>query len=181
MGRPTNTSAIATATGRPWAERWAQSTAVAFERYAGLRVPGQTRDGDFQLATTRTIPGDKDEALRAWLELVGSRAEFGGVPIAGTPSASRTERWRYWRVPLADGSRVAVNICDKPGGKASIGLVHSRLDSVEAIEYWRPIWKGAAVQAVTERAARRLGPTPGRRRWRRGRACRGGRGRRPTW
>lgn len=176
MVQPTNTAAIATATGRPWEEWvrlleeagarrmnhtaiatlalelmpeparnkewWAQGTAVAFEQYAGLRVPGQTCDGDFQLSTTRTVAGDKDEALRAWLELVGSRTEFGGVPIEGTPSTSSTERRRYWRAPLADGSRVAVNISDKQAGKSSIGLVHGGLDSVEAIEYWRPIWKG---------------------------------------
>lgn len=175
MVQPTNTSAIATATGRPWQEWvelldgagaramnhtaiaalardlmpvatpqqdwWAQGTAVAFEQHAGLRVPGQTCDGDFQLSTTRTVTGDKDATLRAWLEVIGPRQEFGGVPLDGEVSTSSTERWRYWRAPLADGSRVAVNITDKTPGKASIGLVHSKLDSAEALEHWRPIWK----------------------------------------
>lgn len=175
MVKPSNTSAIATATGRPWEEWvtllehsgarelnhtaiarlaldlmpesaeqkewWAQGTAVAFEQYAGLRVPGQTCDGDFQLSTTRTVAGDKDDALRAWLDLVGSREEFGGVPLDGAASTSSTERWRYWRAPLADGTRVAVNISDKQSGKSSLGLVHSELDSAEAVEHWRPFWK----------------------------------------
>ncbi|MBK0418011.1 hypothetical protein JD276_03045 [Leucobacter sp. CSA1] len=127
-------------------EWWAQGTAVAFEQHAGLRVPGQTCDGDFQLSTTRTVRRDKDEALRAWLELVEGRDEFGGVPLDGGASTSGTEKWRYWRAPLSDGTRVSVNITDKTEGKASVGLVHSRLDSASAIEYWRPVWKGLLAQ-----------------------------------
>ncbi|MFD6812645.1 hypothetical protein [Enteractinococcus coprophilus] len=122
-------------------EWWAQSTAVAFGQYAGLRVPGQTSTGDFQLSTTRTVPGNKDQALQAWLEVVNARTEFGGVPIEGEASTSSTDRWRYWRVALSDGSRVVVNISEKQNGKSAVGLQHSKLDSAEAIQFWRPIWK----------------------------------------
>lgn len=175
MVKPSNTAAIASATGRPWdewvelleqagareknhtaiaqltlehmpgsverAEWWAQGTAIAYEQHAGLRVPGQSCDGDFQLSTSRTVAGDKDSALQAWGELVAGREEFGGIPVEGEPSVTRSEKWRYWRVPLADGTRVAVNISDKAGGKASVGLTHTKLDSAEAIDYWRPVWK----------------------------------------
>lgn len=180
MVKPTNTSAIAAATGRPWEEWiqllekanarqmshtaianlalelmpasapqqewWAQSTAVAFEQHAGLRLPGQTSSGDFQLSTSRTVAGDKDAALQAWLEIVGSRSGFDGVPVNGEVSTSNTDRWRYWRVRLSDGTRVAVNIRDKHAGKASIGLVHSKLGSAEAIDRWRPFWKDLLAQ-----------------------------------
>ena len=101
-------------------EWWAQSTAVTFEQHAGLRVPGQTSTGDFQLSTTRTVPGDKDQTLKAWLEIVDSRAEFGGVRVEGEASTSSTDRWRYWRVSLANGTRVVVNISDKSDGKSSL-------------------------------------------------------------
>ena len=90
-------------------EWWAQSTAVAFGQYAGLRVPGQMSTGDFQLSTTRTVTGAKDQALK----VVDARAEFGGVPIEGEASASSIDRWRYWRVALSDGSLVVVNSSDK--------------------------------------------------------------------
>lgn len=180
MVQPTNTAAIATATGRPWSEWvelleeggarelnhtaiaalarelmpatterqewWAQGVAVAYEQHAGLRVPGQSCDGDFQLSTTRTVDGDMDTALGAWDAVVGAREEFGGVPVDGEVSTSSTERWRYWRVPLADDSRVAVNITDKAPGRATVGLVHSKLDSAEAIEQWRPVWKSLLAQ-----------------------------------
>lgn len=120
---------------------WAQSAAVAFEQYAGLRAPGQSSSGDFQFSTTRTVTGDMDNVLQAWLALVTDRDEFGGVPIDGPPTTSHTDRWRYWRVRLADGSRVVVNIRNKTPEKASLALEHSKLASAEAIETWRPVWK----------------------------------------
>lgn len=122
-------------------EWWAQSVAVAFEQHAGLRVPGQTSRGDFQLSTSRTVSGDKDRVLEAWLKVVEQRSEFGGVPLECDATTSSTDRWRYWRAALCDGTRVVVNISDKPSGKCLVGLQHSKLDSAGAIESWRPIWK----------------------------------------
>lgn len=127
-------------------EWWAQGTAIAYEQHVGLRVPGQSCDGDFQLSTSRTVAGDKDLALAAWLELVDGREEFGGVPIEAPAATSSTEKWRYWRVPLADGTRVALNFSDKKNGKSTVGLTHTKLDSAEAIEYWKPVWKDLLAQ-----------------------------------
>ncbi|MFC7403630.1 hypothetical protein [Georgenia alba] len=127
-------------------EWWAQGTAVAYEQHAGLRVPGQTCDGDFQLSTTRTVQGDKDDALAAWLDAVAAGEQLGGVLVEGLATTSSTEKWRYWRARLADGTRVAVSISDNGAGKASVGLVHSKLDSAEAIEQWRPVWKDLLAQ-----------------------------------
>lgn len=123
------------------AEWWAQGTAIAYEQHTGLRVPGQSCDGDFQMSASRTVAGDKDRALAVWMDLVDGREEFGGVPIDSPATTSSTEKWRYWRVPMADGTRVSVNISDKPGGKASLSVNHTKLDAAEAIEFWRPVWK----------------------------------------
>lgn len=122
-------------------EWWAQGTAIAYEQHAGLRVPGQSCDGDFQFSTSRTIAGDMDAALTAWLAVVDAREEFGGVPVEDEPSVSSTEKWRYWRIPLADGTRVSVNISEKSGGKSTVSVNHTKLDSAEAIEFWRPLWR----------------------------------------
>ena len=99
MVKPTNTSAIAKATNRPWdkwitaldaagarkmnhrdiakqalklmpesvaqKEWWAQGVAIAYEQHAGLRIPGQSSDGDFRTSTTKTYADDKDAALQA--------------------------------------------------------------------------------------------------------------------
>ncbi|WP_233189822.1 hypothetical protein [Corynebacterium sp. J010B-136] len=115
--------------------------AIAFEQHAGLRIPGQSSTGSFQTSTSKTFPGDKDAALKAWLELVGTRDEFNGIESEEAASTSATAKWRYWRVQLVDGSRVNVNISDKPNGKASIALEHTKLASSDEVETWRPYWK----------------------------------------
>lgn len=175
MVKPTNTSAIAKATNRPWdkwttaldaagarkmnhrdiakqalklmpvsveqKEWWAQGVAIAYEQHVGLRVPGQTSTGSFQTSTSKTFPGNKDAALKAWLDLASTRTEFNGVDIEEAASTSETAKWRYWRVQLVDGSRVNVNISDKPNGKASFSVEHTKLGSSDDIETWRPYWK----------------------------------------
>lgn len=122
-------------------EWWAQGVAIAFEQHTGLRVPGQGRDGRFRLSVSRTVPGDMDATMLAWTGIVEGRSEFGGVAVASGPTATGSERWRYWKASLADGSRVALNISEKQG-KSAVALEHTVLDSPEAIERWRPIWKG---------------------------------------
>lgn len=44
---------------------WAQGVAIAYEQHAGLRIPGQSSDGDFRTSTTKTYADDKDAALQA--------------------------------------------------------------------------------------------------------------------
>lgn len=120
---------------------WAQGVAIAYEQQTGLRIPGQSSTGSFQTSTSKAFPGDKDAALKAWLELVGTRDEFNGIDTEEAASTSETAKWRYWRVQLVDGSRVNVNISDKPNGKASIAVEHTKLGSSDDIETWRPYWK----------------------------------------
>jgi hypothetical protein len=174
--KPVNTAAIAKGTGRSWedwlaflrsidaenlshkeiAERvsatghatgwWAQSIAVAFEQSIGRRAPGQDNDGTFQVSTTRTLPGTMDEALVAWVALVGNRKEFMGVAVSRGPETSRSEKFCYWRCTLSDGSRVSMNFHDKAPGRASIGLGHDRLQSPADVERWREFWKGLLKQ-----------------------------------
>lgn len=44
---------------------WAQGAAIAYEQHTGLRIPGQSSDGDFRTSTTKTFGDDKDAALQA--------------------------------------------------------------------------------------------------------------------
>jgi hypothetical protein len=70
------------------------------------------------------------------------------VPFAGEPAVSRTEKWRYWRVSLADGTRVTVTIGEKPGGAATAGgpaatlaVTSGRLETREAAARWKAFWR----------------------------------------
>lgn len=129
----------AAATNHEW---WGQGVAVSYEQQIGRRVPGQTSRGDFQVGVSKTYTGGLDAALQAWIRLVEGRASFGGVPVEGEPRVSTTEKWRYWRTGLADGSRVSVDIGRKSDEKSTIGINHTRLGTSEQAEEWRGVWRG---------------------------------------
>ncbi len=116
---------------------WAQGAAVAYEQQIGRRLPGQRADGSFEVSVTKTVPGDPDEALAAFETRMAARTELGGVPFADAPVTSRTQKWRYWRVPLADGTRIAVTIGARRPGASGVAVQVSRLTGPEAVETWR--------------------------------------------
>ena len=121
---------------------WAQGVAVAYEQHIGRRHPGQAGDGSFQVGVSKTFAGTMDEAMDAWCALVAGADAFGGVPAEREPERSATGKWRYWRVPLADGSRVSLDVHSKAPGKAGLGINHRQLGSQEAADHWRAVWKG---------------------------------------
>jgi len=83
-----------------------------------------------------------DTALAEWIERVGDVQAFDETKIVRAPSVSETEKWRYWRCGLADGSRLSVNIQTKPDGqKSMLAINHDNLASSEAVEAWRQYWK----------------------------------------
>ncbi len=124
---------------------WSQSVTVEYEKHIGRREPGQRQSGEYTTAVSRTLPGTIDEVLDRWLAALPARDDaiaFDGVPIAEEPSFSRTDKWRYWRVRLADGSKVAVSISAKPGGEAASVTVESgKLAGRADIGRWKAYWK----------------------------------------
>ena len=120
---------------------WSQMVAVGYERLAGKRALGQRCDGAFAASASRTVSGNKDEALTKWLAVVDGMSEFDGVLAESEPRQSRSEKWRYWRIDLEDGSKVTVAISDKAGGKAVVTVEHERLAGKDAAERAKTYWK----------------------------------------
>jgi len=121
---------------------WGQAVVIHFEQETGRRVEGQVGDGKFSANASKTLPGDLDEGLARWLSLVADDDGFDGVPFDAEPSSSATEKWRYWRCPLGDGSRVQVTVSAKGGGKVVVAVQHDRLESAEARDRWKAYWRG---------------------------------------
>ncbi|MDO5665209.1 MAG: hypothetical protein Q4G63_08145 [Bacteroidia bacterium] len=127
-------------------EWWAQGVAVAYEQYIGRRKPGQRCDGDFSVTVSKTIDGAMDIALEKWMKRVDGVLEFGGVKISREPSVTQTEKWRYWRCGLEDGSTLSVNIQTKPNGiKSGLAINHDKLSEAGDVEKWRSFWKSFEV------------------------------------
>lgn len=119
---------------------WAQSLAVRYEKAIGRRATGQNIDGSFSTSVSKTIDGSMDGVLQWWLQKVDDQTEFNNVAVV-TSSVTQTEKWRNYRVALADGSRVIVGIYAKTPTKAGFSLQHEKLGSAEAAAAWRSYWK----------------------------------------
>lgn len=135
------------ATGKPFNDGWwAQSIAIAFEHEHGLRSSGELSTGDLAVSASKTVTGSLDETIERWLTLVGDRTEFDGVDLDGEPRVSSTEKWRYWKANLADGSAVSVDVsrkkvADGAPEKCVLAVQHSKVGTREAGEHWRAFWK----------------------------------------
>jgi hypothetical protein len=120
---------------------WAQMLTVQYEQIIGRRVAGQDCSGSFSVSVSKTLPGSLDDALAYWLALVANSSEFSDIAVSRSPAISHTDKWRYWRCGLADGSRVNVNISQKSADKSSLSIQHEKLESSEQVEHWRSYWK----------------------------------------
>ena len=137
----THQEIVALAAAHGAASWWRQMIAVTYEQHLGRRVPGQSGDGSFAISASRTVPASLDDALARWTAVVDSPDQLSGVAIEVGPTTSSTEKWRYWRCTLADGSRVAVNISAKAVDKSTISVQHELLESEDLGEHWRSYWK----------------------------------------
>lgn len=126
---------------------WAQSVTIAYEQHIGRRIPGQSSDGSFKLAVSKTLPGDMTEVLRRWVAFVEPMSEFDGMKVTRPGVISETPTWRYWRCGLADGSVISVNIQTKPTGeKSTLAINHDKLTSEDDRTRWRTYWKDVLAQ-----------------------------------
>ena len=125
------------------AERWwCQTVTVEYERHIGRRAHGQRQAGDFSAAASRTFAAaDLDAGLSAWQAVAEASEPFDGVGLADPPSTSATEKWRYWRARLDDGSRVVVTVSMRRPGTCTLGLAHEGLHDEESVERWKRFWK----------------------------------------
>lgn len=123
-------------------EWWAQNVTVAFEQHIGRRVVGQKCDGSFSGGISKTLPGTMDDVLERITAATEDADTFANTPTSGAPTTSATDKWRYWRVKLADDSRVTITIQTKPGGDKSIAAVnHDKLPSAQVIDERKVWWR----------------------------------------
>jgi len=120
---------------------WCQMVVVAYEQHLGLRLPGQDVTGEFAISASSTRAASLDDALDQWLRLVEGRAAFSDVAIVRGPEQSSSAKWRYWRCGLEDGSRIVVNIGEKPPDRSVITVQHEKLATKELAESWRNYWR----------------------------------------
>ena len=123
--------------GKPFNDGWwSQTIAIEYGHQHGLREKGQLAAGDHAVTASKKVVGSLDELLERWLGAVADLDEHDGVALVGEPSVRSTEKWRYWRAKLADGSAVNVDI-----SADRVAVQHAGLDSAADRDRWRPYWK----------------------------------------
>jgi hypothetical protein len=120
---------------------WAQNVTVAYEQHIGRRMPGQSSDGSYEVSVTKTLDGTLDEAFGWWLDKVYGSNELAGVSFSNEPKISKTDKWRHWRVSLADGSKIVVSTMQKAPVKALLSVTSQKLSSSDEVEKLRSYWK----------------------------------------
>ena len=119
---------------------WAQTLAVRYEQSINRRVVGQSSSGDFFASASITISGSIDDALSWWLEKNNGVTSYNDQKVV-TSSTTQTEKWRYWRAVLSDGSKVVVAIHQKTPTAAQVSLQHEKLSSSESVAEWHQYWR----------------------------------------
>ncbi len=120
---------------------WAQNITVRFEQEVGRRVPGQSCEGKYQVSVSSTFNGEAETIFNRWRQKYSGYLNFNGVDTTSPPTTSITPKWYYWRVKLADGSRLSVNFSKKATNKTLVAVSLENLSSVDEIEQWKTFWK----------------------------------------
>jgi uncharacterized protein YndB with AHSA1/START domain len=117
---------------------WAQTITVTYERERGLREPGSSRDGLFEVSVSRTVAAPVERLFAAFAD-PGERERWlpGATVRERTSQPNRSARFDW-----EDGStRLVVGFTDKGAGRSHVALVHEKLPDAKAAERAKSYWR----------------------------------------
>lgn len=98
---------------------WAQGITVGFEQAIGRRKPGQRADGSFETSASRSLGGEREAVVAAFVDELSARF---GEPVALKPES----RWTTGR--WSDGAhRIALSVDDSAGERIKVVLTGTRI------------------------------------------------------
>ncbi|MGP6174194.1 hypothetical protein [Corynebacterium sp. A21] len=126
---------------------WAQGIAVEIERHIGRRQVGETSAGTVSVSVSKTIPGEWVATFRDFVAFLATRRDDLPGELLAEPVISETEKWRYWKAKLSDGSTVAINCSDVSNAsksatkKACFSIEHDALGHLNLREPLKDHWR----------------------------------------
>lgn len=120
---------------------WAQSIVVGYEEKIGRRVFGAKTAGNYSVTVGKSLAGTPDDVLKIWQGLVKEKTEFNKVKIEGDSRISSTDKWRYWKVDLVDGSKIMAATGPKVNNQSAFSVTMDKLKGEKEVEMWRRYWK----------------------------------------
>jgi uncharacterized protein YndB with AHSA1/START domain len=115
---------------------WTQTVAVGYERIKGLRARGQSREGTFAAAKSRTFAVPVETLFNAWHD---ARIRGQWLPEDGVRIRTATAP-KSIRLGWSDGSIIAVGFTSKGESKSAVALEHARLDDRDAAHRVKAYW-----------------------------------------
>jgi hypothetical protein len=115
-------------------EWWSQMVTVAYERFRGLREPGQRRGGGFDVNKSRTVKVSHGRLFAAWEP--EARAEWLDVPLEDSTVSPPNSR----RMKLPDGSTVALWFTEKGPDRCSVSVQVGGFPDRESADRERDAW-----------------------------------------
>lgn len=113
---------------------WAQGATVAYEQSIGRRVAGQSSEGDFQVAASRTLPGAAEELRSRAVAEVVAADRIAGLTVDSSGRKSDTAKRLYWRTGLGAGAKLAVSVEPKAIDRCLVTLTATKLASQDQRE-----------------------------------------------
>ncbi|MBI3678731.1 MAG: hypothetical protein HY243_19135 [Proteobacteria bacterium] len=127
----------------PW---WGQMIAVSYERARGIRAMNQKCDGQFSVSVSKVMPVSLAKLYAATANDAARKTWF---PRGAFATSSQTKD-KYFRGAWGkDGARLEINFYAKGADKAQIVVQVNKLDSNDAVESERTIWKKALEKLST--------------------------------
>lgn len=117
----------------PW---WSQAVTVAYERFRGLRAPGQRRDGTFDVNKSVTVPVGIG---RLWAAVHDPAARKRWLPDLDLEISTASEPTSF-RARLADDTRLDAHLVRKGPDKTTVTFQHRKLPDREAADERRRFW-----------------------------------------
>lgn len=115
----------------PW---WSQMVTVAYERFRGLREPGQRRGGGFDTNKSRTVPVSHARLFAAWEP--DARAEWLDVRLEDSKVSPPKSR----RMRTPDGTTVALWFTEKGPEKCAVSVQVEGLPDRASADALRDRW-----------------------------------------
>lgn len=119
---------------------YSQMLSVKYEQSIGRRVKGQDSDGTFTKGVGKVVNGELDEVYAKWLETVASLNTYNGQDVLDTRK-SESDKWRYWRANMADGTRTVVGIHQQKPGKVGFAIDQQKCVTKESADQWQDFWR----------------------------------------
>ncbi len=115
---------------------WAQTVAVAYERFRGLRDVGQRRGGGYDVNKSKTIPVPVSALFRAFEDLE-TRARW--LPDTSVTIRTATVD-KSLRMRLADDTPLDAYFTSKGEAKSAVSLQHRGLPDKATAERMKAFW-----------------------------------------